>query len=65
LCVCFWHQRVINSNNLGAPLGHYIPSKKGGAPDPSPERHILLPSCGGPRFSQQWQLSRSVNELGL
>jgi hypothetical protein len=65
LCVCFWHKRVINSNNLGFHQGYYIPSGKG--------EPLALP-LGDPtcclaavaqRFSWQWQLPGSVNELGL
>jgi hypothetical protein len=49
LCVCFQHQRVSNSNNLGFRPGYYIPSGKRG-PDPDPERCVLLPNCSSPEI---------------
>jgi hypothetical protein len=47
-CVCFQHQRVFNSNNLGAQSGILHSVQEGGGPSPYPGRHVLLPGCSGP-----------------
>jgi hypothetical protein len=47
LCVCFWHQKIINSINLGA-WSRILHSVWEGGPDPSLGRGILLPDCSSP-----------------
>jgi hypothetical protein len=57
LCVCFQHQRVINSNNLGA-QSRILHSVQEGGPSPSLGRHALLPDCSStgvqPRMTIFW-----------
>jgi hypothetical protein len=63
-CVCFWHRRVINTNNLGARLGFYIPSRKR-VPVPPWEDASCCLIMAAPRFGRGQQLSWSANELRL
>jgi hypothetical protein len=58
-CVCFWHQWVFNSNNLGVQSRILYSIQEGGP--------VALPLlvAGALRFGWRKQLSKSANELGL